>query len=70
MNACALTESKNFKTFLKENYTIALDSCYLPRCKKNVELRIEHDFLIVIMDFAYIRHSCRIYSRFDKYLEI
>ena len=24
-----LTEGKNFKTFLKENYAIALDICYL-----------------------------------------
>ena len=29
MNMYILTEGRNFKTLLKENYAIALDSCYL-----------------------------------------
>ena len=29
MNTYILTKGRNFKTFLKENYAIALDSCYL-----------------------------------------
>ena len=29
INMYLLTESRNFKTFLKENYVIAWDSCYL-----------------------------------------
>ena len=29
MDTYILTENRNFKTFLKENYAIALDSCYL-----------------------------------------
>ena len=42
INTYILTESNgNFKTFLKENYAIALCSCYM--LKKNVEHRTEHD---------------------------
>ena len=29
MNTYTLTKSMNFKTFMKENYTIALDNCNL-----------------------------------------
>ena len=29
MDTCILTESRNFETFLRENYAIALESCYL-----------------------------------------
>ena len=29
METYILTEGRHFKTFLKENYAIALDSCYL-----------------------------------------
>ena len=29
MKTYILTESRNFKTILKENYVIALDSCYI-----------------------------------------
>ena len=29
MNAYLLTEDKNLKTFLKENYSVGLDSCYI-----------------------------------------
>ena len=36
-----LTEDRNFNTFLKENYAIALDSCCFT--KKNVEHGIWHD---------------------------
>ena len=43
-----LTEGRNFKTFLKENYAIALDSCYLLIYCKYVEYRIEHDIDSVI----------------------
>ena len=39
MNTYILTEGKNFKTFLKENYPIALCSCML----KKVEHLIEPD---------------------------
>ena len=41
-NTYILTEGRNFKTFLKENYASALDSCYM-FTKKNVEHGIEHD---------------------------
>ena len=62
-----LIEGKNVKTFLKEKYAIALGSCYLfTKLSKN----IEHGVLIVLMDFVYIRHSCRLYNRFNEYLEI
>ena len=37
---------------------------------KNVEHGIEHDdVLIVLMEFSYIRGSCRLYSKFNEYLE-
>ena len=38
-----LTEERNFKTFLEENYANALDSCYLLIYYKYVEHGIEHD---------------------------
>ena len=41
MNACILTEVRNFKTFLKGNYAITLDLCHL-FIKENVEHGIEH----------------------------
>ena len=44
MNMYVITEVRNIKTFLKENYAIALDSCYLLiYCYKYVEHGIEHD---------------------------
>lgn len=43
---------------------------YLLNYKKSVEHGIEHDVFIVLMELAYIRNSCRLYNRFDKYLEI
>ena len=42
MNMYILKEGRNFKTFLKENYIITLDSCY-SFTKKNVEHGIELD---------------------------
>ena len=49
MNTCIFIEGRNLKTFLKENYAIALDFCYL--FTKNVE----HDVSVVLMEFACIR---------------
>ena len=44
-----LIEGRNFKTFLKENYAIALDSCYqLIIYYKYVKHRIQH-----VIDSAY-----------------
>ena len=43
MSMYTLTEGRNFKTFLKENHEIALDSCYLFIYYKYVEHGIEHD---------------------------
>ena len=43
MNMYILTEGRNFKTFMKENYAIALDSCYLLIYYKYVEHGIERD---------------------------
>ena len=52
MNTYILTEGR--KTFLKENYAIVLDSCYLlTNHMLNIELNV---MLIVLMEFAYIRH--------------
>ena len=55
VNAYIITEERDFKRFLKENYTIALDGCYLFTKKMlNVEKNM---ILIVLMEFRYIRHS-------------
>ena len=50
-----LTKGKNFKTFLKENYPIALDSCFL-FTKKTLNMKLNM-ILIALMEFAYIRYS-------------
>ena len=42
MNMYIPTEGRNFKTLLKGNYAIALDSCYLLIYNKYVEHGIEH----------------------------
>ena len=57
MNTFILTEGKNFKTFLEENYAVILDGCYL--FIANVEHGIEHD--VDIPEF---------YVRFHEYLAI
>ena len=50
-----ITEGRNFKTFLKENYAIALDCCYLFTIKiLNMELKM---IMIMLIEFIYIRHS-------------
>ena len=56
---------RSFKIFLKENYAIALDSCYLFTKKKlNMELNM---ILIVLMQTSDVPD---IDSRFDEYLAI
>ena len=40
-----LKEGRDFKTLLKENYTIVSDSCYLLIYYKYVEHGIEHDIV-------------------------
>ena len=55
MNTYILTEGKNLETFLKENYTIALESCYL-FVKEMLRMKLNM-ILIVLMVFLYIRHS-------------
>ena len=55
MNTYKLTEGRNFKTFLKENYAVALDSCFVFTDKmSNMELNM---MLIVLIEFTYIKHS-------------
>ena len=55
MNTYILTEWRNFKTFLKENYPIALDSYYLFTKKLlNMKLNI---VLIVPREFTCIKYS-------------
>ena len=54
-NMYTLTESRNFKTFLKENYTIPLDSwCLYVKKGWNMEWNI---MLILLIDFSFIRYS-------------
>ena len=50
---------QELQTFLEENYGIALDNLrrVVTYLLKNVEHGIEHDVLIVLMEFACIRHS-------------
>ena len=50
-----LTEDRNFNTFLKENYAIALDSCCFTK-KKNLNMEFDM-ILIVLKGFACIRHT-------------
>ena len=53
MSMYILTEAgRSFKTFLKENYAIALGSCYL--FTKNVKQWFEHD---IDSTYGDIRHS-------------
>ena len=55
MNMDILTEGRNFKTFVKENYAISLDRCYLFTEKR---LSIEPNMILVVpMDSVNIRHS-------------
>ena len=55
MNTYILTEGRDFKAFLKQNYAITLERCYLFTKKmSNMELKM---ILIVLMEFAYIRNS-------------
>ena len=50
MNTYILTKGRNFKTFLKENYAVALFGQLLLIYYKNVEHKIEH-VLIVLMEW-------------------
>ena len=68
MNMYILTEGRNFETFSKVNYAIALDSCYLSTKKiLNTELNM---ILIVLIRFAYILNIPELYSTFNEYLAI
>ena len=50
-----LIEGRSLKTFLKENYIIALDKCYLlTKNMLNMELNM---MFLMLMEFAYIKHS-------------
>ena len=60
--------SKNFWNKIMQLFRTVVN--YLLNYKKSVEHGIEHDVFIVLMELAYIRNSCRLYNRFDKYLEI
>ena len=42
MNTYIITDVINFETVMKQNYAVALDSCYM-FTKKNVEHGIKHD---------------------------
>ena len=54
-NTYILTEGRNFKIFLEENYANAFDSCYLfTKNMLNMELNM---ILIMLREVAYIRHS-------------
>ena len=58
MKMYIITEHRNFKTFLQENYAIALDSSYLLNKKLlNMELYMTLLVLIVPMELAYIIHT-------------
>ena len=55
MNIYILKEDRNFKTFLKEDYTIGLDSCYI--FTEKMLNKESNRMVIVVMESAYIRHS-------------
>ena len=44
-----LTEGRNFKTFLKESYAVALDSCYIFNKKNNKNEKLNM-MLIALME--------------------
>ena len=55
MSTYILIEGRNCKTFLKESYPIALDNCDIfIKNMLNMEFKM---MLIVLIEFAYIRHS-------------
>ena len=55
MNWYILKEGRNFKTLLKENYAVALDSCYLfTKIMLQIELNMT---FIALKEFVHIRHS-------------
>ena len=66
INWYILTEGgRNFKKILKDNYAVALDSCYLFTTKMlNMELNM---ILIVLMETLDIPE---IYSKLDEYLAV
>ena len=57
MNTYIITEGKNTKIFLKEGIMQLLLTVVTTYLLKNVDHGTEHDVLIMLMDFAYIRHS-------------
>ena len=68
MNTYILTEGRNFKIFLKENYAIALDSCYLFTKKMlNKEFNL---ILIVFIEFAFYRYEHEYTYRRKKFQNI
>ena len=64
MSMYILIGGRSFKTFLTENYAIALDSCYW--FTKNFKQGIEHG-IDVLMEILDISESHR---KFDEYLTI
>ena len=57
INTYILTEDRNFKTFLKENYAIALNICYMFTKNMLVEHKIKHGVAKVYEVLRYIKHS-------------
>ena len=55
MYTYVITKGTNFKTFLKESYAIALDSCYIFP-ENSVEHGIENN-VDSVMEFTYIKYS-------------
>ena len=78
MNTFLLTGGRNFKTFLKENYAIALQLRFLRTVfskKRTVFSKTMLDMelnmmLIVLMKFAYVVGIPKLHSRFNDYLAI
>ena len=61
----------SIKTFLKEHYVTAWDSCYLfIKYKKNSEQEIEHDIDSAIKWSLYTFDIHEIYSTFDEYCNL
>ena len=69
MNKYIVTEGRSFKAFLKENYAVVWESCYL-FTKKMLNMELNMIFIDIAGVCVYTLDIPEIYSRFDEYLAV
>ena len=69
MNTYIVTEGRSFKAFLKENYAVVWESCYL-FTKKMLNMELNMIFIDSAGVCVYTLDIPEIYSRFDEYLAV